>query len=79
MVHMPAAVVQHPSDHAISIAPKLSRQLNDVIGQSLLVRQAAGNLALRGTMLTEGAAGTALRYAKSLPHMIYALTAAGGA
>jgi len=64
VIYMPAAVVQYPGSHAISIAPKLSRQLNDVIGQSPLVRQATGNLALRGTVLTDGAAGTALRYAK---------------
>ena len=62
MVHMPAAVVQHPGNHPISIAPKLSRQLNDVIGKLFFVRQATGYLALRGTMLTDGAAGTALRY-----------------
>ena len=79
MVHMTAAVVQHPGDHAISIAPELSRQLNDVISQLLFVRQATGNLALRGTMLPEGAASPALRHAKGLPHMIYALTTAGRA
>lgn len=46
VVHMPAAVVQHPGDHAIAIAPKLAGQLDDVIGQPLLVRQAAGDPAL---------------------------------
>ena len=79
MVHMPAAVVPHPGDHAVSIAPELSRQRDDVIGQLLFVRQATGNLALRGTMLPEGAASPALRHAKGLPHMIYALTTAGRA
>jgi hypothetical protein len=29
--HMPAAVVQHPGDHPRSIAPKFSRQFNDVL------------------------------------------------
>ena len=46
VVHMPAGVVQQPGDHAIAIAPKLAGQLNDVIGQPLLVRQTTGDLAL---------------------------------
>jgi hypothetical protein len=60
VVHMPTAVVQHPGDHAISVAPKLSRQLDDILGQPLLIWQAARDLALRGAMLPEDAAGPAL-------------------
>jgi len=60
MVHMPAAVVQHPSDYAISIAPELTCQLNDIFGQPFFDRQATGHLALRKTILPECAAGPAL-------------------
>ncbi len=79
MVHMPAVVVQHPGDHAVSITPELSCQLNDVLGQPFFVRQTAGHLALRRAMLPESAAGPALRYAKGLPYMIDAPTTAGRA
>ena len=60
VIYMPAAVVQHSGDHAIAIAPELSRQLDDVIGQPFFVRQTTGNLALRGTVLPDGAAGPTL-------------------
>ena len=76
---MPAAVVQHPGDHAISVAPELSRQRDDVIGQPFFIRQTDGHLTLRRAMLTQCAAGPALRYAKGLPHMVDTSTAAGGA
>lgn len=76
MIYVPASIVQHAGDHAITIASELSGQFDDVLGQPLIVWQAAGHLALRRTMLPECAAGPALGYAKSLPHMINALTAA---
>ena len=70
MIYMPAAVVQHSGDHAdpsrqIAVqspagqcmAPELSRQLDDVIGQPFFVWQTPGNLALRGTVLPDGAGG----------------------
>ena len=79
MVHMPAAVVQQPSDHAIPIAAELFGQRGDVLGQPCLVRQTTGHLALRRAMLTQCAANPALRYAEGLPHMINALPAAGRA
>lgn len=79
MVHMPTAVVQHPGDHAISVAPELSRQLDDILGQPLLIWQAARDLALRGAMLPEDAAGPTFRNAKGLPHMINTPTATGRA
>lgn len=79
MVHMPAAVVQHAGDHAVAIAPELSRQLDDVLGQPLFIGQAAGRLTLRGSVLTEGATGPALGYLEGLPHMVDALAAAGRA
>jgi len=38
VIYMPAAVVQQPSDHAISIAAKLFGQRGDVLGQPGFVR-----------------------------------------
>ncbi len=60
MVHMPAAVVQHSSDHAIPIASELSRQRDDVLGQPFFVGQTDGHLALGRAMLSQGAANSAL-------------------
>ena len=79
VIYMPAAVVQHPGDHAISVAPKLSRQLNDVLGQPFFVQKTEGHLALSGSVLPQCAAGPALGYAKGLPHMVNAPATAGGA
>ena len=91
VIYMPAAVVQHPrrhcrSDqwrnndvHAISVTPKLSCQLNDVLGQPLLVRENNGHVALRGGVLSQGAANPALGYAAGLPDMIGTAAAAGRA
>lgn len=79
VIYMPAAVVQHPSNHAISVTPELSRQFNDVLGQPFFVRKTEGYLALRRAMLSQCAAGPALGYAKGLPHMFDALAAASGA
>ena len=76
MIYVPASIVQHAGDHAITVASELSGQFDDVLGQPLFVWRAAGHLALSGTMLPESAADPALRYAKGLPHMINALTAA---
>ena len=60
MVHMPAAVVQHSSDHAIPIASELFCQRDDVLGQPFFVGQTDGHLALGRTMLSQGAANSAL-------------------
>jgi hypothetical protein len=72
---LPACVVQQAGDHAISIAPVLIGQLDDIVGQTLFVGPALGRLALRGSVLPKCAAGAALRYAKFLPHMVDALAA----
>jgi integrase len=64
---------------SLSVASELFPQCNDILGQPRFVWQAARNLALCRTMLPECAAGPALRYAKGLPHVIKALTAAGRA
>ena len=79
VIYTPAAVVQHPGDHAIPIAPELPRQLDDVLGQPFFVRQANGRLALRRAMLPQCAANPALRCAESLPHLVDTSTAAGRA
>ena len=52
VIYMPAAVVQHSGDHAISIASELFGQCDDVLGQPCFVRQTTGHLALRRPMLT---------------------------
>lgn len=51
---MPAGVVQQAGDHAITIAPKLSGQFDDVRTQPLFIWLTTGNLALRRTMLPGG-------------------------
>lgn len=79
MIYVPASIVQQARDHPIAVAAELPRQLDDVLGQPFFIWQAAGHLALRGAMLPECAADPALRYAKGVPHMDNALTAAGRA
>ena len=37
MVHMPAAIVQHPGNPAIPVATVCARQLNDILGQTRFV------------------------------------------
>lgn len=37
VVHMPATVVQHPGDHAITVSPVATGKLNDVIGQVFFI------------------------------------------
>jgi len=37
MVHMPAAIVQHPGNHAITVATVVTRHLNDILGQTRFV------------------------------------------
>ena len=74
-VHVPARVAQKTGDDPISVTPVLTSQDNDVLGQLLFVGSTVRNLALRGSMLTEDAAGPALRYAQALSHLINALAA----
>ena len=73
VVHTPARVVQQAGDHPISIAPVLVGQLDDIVGQTLLIGPAMRHLALRGSVLTQGAAGAALGNAKLPPHIVDAL------
>ena len=60
VIYMPAAVVQHSGNHAISIASELFCQCDDVIGQPFFVRQAERHLALCRAMLTQCATNPAL-------------------
>jgi len=73
VIYMPAAVVQNPGIYAIPIAPELLRQRDDILGQTLFVRQTAGHLALSGPVLTHCAAGPKFRNSEGLPHMVDAL------
>ena len=75
VVHVPACVAQQPGHHAISVAPILIGQLNDVVGQAFFIGPALRNLALRGPVLAQSTAGAALRYAQFLPNMVNALAA----
>ena len=70
MVHVPASVVQQTGDHAISVAPILVDQFDDVIGQPFFIGATLWNFPMRGSVLTQGAAGAALGYAKLPPHMV---------
>ena len=79
VVHEPACASQHRSDPPVAIATVLSRQFDDAGCQRISIRPALRNLALRGSVLSQCAAGAALRYAKRLPHMIDTATATRGA
>ena len=79
MIYVLAAVIQHARDHTIAVSFELFRQRDNILGQSLFIRQATWHLALRRTMLAECAADPALRYTESLPHMINTQTATGRA
>ena len=37
MVQMPAAIIQHPGNHAITVATVFTRYRDDILGQTLLV------------------------------------------
>lgn len=56
-----------------AVAPVLVGQLDDVVRQTLLISPALWRLALRGSMLTQCAAGAALGNTKLPPHMVDAL------
>jgi hypothetical protein len=65
------AIQQH-GDHAVSISSELFRQCDNILGKPFFSRQATWHLVQRRTMLAEGAANPALRYAEGLPYMINA-------
>ena len=72
---MPARVVQQAGHHSISVAPVLIGQLDDVIGETLLIDPALRHFTLRGPVLPKCAAGAALRYAQLPPYMVDAFAA----
>jgi len=76
VVHVPARLVEQRCDRSISIAAILTSQLDDILCQLLFIWPALGNLALGGTVLTQRAAGLALRDAEGLPHQVNALAPA---
>ena len=57
VVDAPTCVVQQAGHHPIAVAPVFVGQFDDVVAQTLLIYTALRNLALRGSMLTERAAG----------------------
>src|SRR6056297_1726426 len=75
VVHVPARMVQQRRHRPVAVTAILRRQLDDVRRQTIFIRAAPRNLALCRAVLTERAAGAALRYAKRLPHMVDALPA----
>jgi hypothetical protein len=79
MIYVPAAVIQHARDHTIAVSSEYYCQRDNILGQSLFIRQATWHLALRRTVLAEYAADPAIRYAESLPRMINTQTATGRA
>ncbi|SMR84131.1 hypothetical protein SAMN04488030_0222 [Aliiroseovarius halocynthiae] len=70
VVNTPARVVEQTRHHAISIAPVLAGQLDDVVRQAIFVGPALRHLGLRGSVLTQSPAGAALGYAKLPPQMV---------
>lgn len=76
MVHVPARLVQEPRHHPVAVPRVGSGQLDDVLGETLLVRPALRDIALGRTMLPENKAGPAFRDVQSLPRMVNAPAAA---
>jgi hypothetical protein len=44
MIYVPAAVVQHVRDHAITVSPELYCQLDDILSQQFLSGKPHGTL-----------------------------------
>lgn len=76
MVHLPASVPEQRSHASVAITTILTRQFDDVLGQSGFIGTPLWNLALGRTVLAERAAGAALGNPKRLPHMVDAFPAA---
>ena len=76
VVHVPTSMVEQRRDRAIAVAAILTSKLDDVLRQLLFIWPALGNLALGRTVLTQCAAGLALRDAEVLPYQVNALAPA---
>ena len=76
VIDMPARVVEQSRDHAISVAPVLAGQRDDVLGQAVFIPAPLWNLALSGAVLFQCAASPALGHVEGLPHMVNAPAAA---
>jgi hypothetical protein len=79
MIYVPAAVVQHARDHAITVLFELFCQPDAILSHPFFIRQAAWCFALNRPILADCATEPALGYAEGVPHMIDAKTATGGA
>ena len=78
-VHRPASRPQHGCDPPIAVAAVLSCECDDVRRQCGLIIRHLRDVALRRAMLTENAAGKALRDTMFGNHMLDAGTTTGGA
>ncbi len=78
-VHDPTRLVQHRRDATIPVTAILERERRDVGGQCRLVIRSLGDLALRGTMLTENLACPSFGHTQFCGDMIHTGTAASGA
>lgn len=78
-VHDPASLVQHRRDATIAIATILEGERCDVRSQRCFIIRGLGDLALRGTMLTQNSARSSLGHLQFIDHMVHAGTATGGA
>ncbi len=71
VVHWSLGPMAQPrTTHPISVAPVLIGQFDDVVCQTRFTSTALRNFTLRGSVLTQSAAGTALRHAKLLPNVV---------
>lgn len=79
LIHQSSRLPQQGGDPAISVAPILARQRDDVSSQRRFVIRRHRRLALRRTVLSKNPAGEALGDAKRADYALYAVPAAGGA
>ena len=71
--------MQHRRDATIAVAAILEGERRDVGGQRRFIIRGLGDLALRGTMLTQDLARPSLGHTQFLGDMIHASAATGGA
>ena len=79
VIHMPTRASQQRCDPAIAVSAILPSELDHVGQQALFVRSSDRLLALRGSVLSQSAAGTALRDIQLGTNTINARAATSGA
>ena len=70
VVHMPARLLEQRRDPPAAMATVFPSQFDDLRSQRLFTGPVMRSLSLRGSVLSQCAAGAALRYPKRLPHMV---------